>query len=591
MASVAFTGLASGLNSGQLIDAMLSVQTARVDALKARKTSITSRVSTVGTLRSKLNTLISRLEALRFQSQIMTRTVTSSNAEAVSATADNNAVVGPFDVTVDQLATATSRSGATGVGLTSFDPNAALGASGLLLTPTAGRFTINGVSVDVAAPTSIQDFVDAINAQTASHHVTASYVLDGGGQPAGLRLENDGTQAPGAAIQLGTAADTSNFLTATKLTTSVQVGEARESTTTLGRLIGSATLDTGRLATALTQTTGSFTINGIAFDYDSSSDSVNSLIAEINASNANVTASYDSVSNRLSIAAKVTGAQSITVADTSGNLMAALGLTDAAGATETLGQNALYRISTIAGGAQQSSTTNVIGDVLQGVSLTLKQASATPVTMAVSQNGDKPLAAMKDFVAAYNDVTEFIRTTSRPDANQRPGPLQSETGIRLLGERVRSIATSQVAGLSGPYSTLSDLGLTFGAVGSAVGTTNKITLDEAKFTSALQANPSAVHEVLNSATVGSEGIFGQMRSHLNVATLPGGALSAITDTANSSQTDLDYRIRVAQERIDQRRTRLEAQFARMESALARLQSQASRLGSQLSSLNTGSSGQ
>ncbi|TAK24678.1 MAG: hypothetical protein EPO26_05550 [Chloroflexota bacterium] len=582
---IAFSGLASGLNSNQLIDAMLSVDKGRVDALKAKQAQLGSRISSVGNVRSKLSTLLSKLDALRFQSQIMTRSISSSLADAVSATADSSAAVGSFKVTVDQLATTTRRDGASGVGNPSFDELGALASSGLALTPTAGRFTINGTQITVAAPTKIQDFVDAINASTASHHVVASYVLDGGGNKVGIRLDNDGTQAPGVAISVGSAGDTSNFLTAAKLDVATQAGETLASTSTLGRIVGANTLATARMSTALSQATGTFSINGVSFSWDSAVDSVNSVMAQISSSAANVNASYDGVSNRIILSSKSTGAQSISVSDTTGNLMAALGATNAAGAAETLGLNALYRVDAVAGGAQQSSTSNTITGVVPGVTLTLKQQNAaTPVTVTVGSDVDKPLAAMKEFVAAFNDAFDYIRANTKPDPNGKSGILQSESGVRMIGDSLRSIALAQVGGLTGPYSTLGDLGLTFGAVGSAVGTTNKLVLDEAKFKDKLAANPSAVQDVLNSAVVGSQGIFDRMRSTINSATLPGGVLTSITDASTTTQTDIGARVKSVESRMEQRRARLEAQFARMEGAVAQLQSQAARLNAQLAKL-------
>ena len=600
MAGISFTGLASGLNSSQIIDALLTADRTRIDALRSQKTTIANRVSAVGTVKSKLSTLITKLEALRFQNQVLARGATSSNATGVTATATSAAAIGTFNVTVDQLATTTRRSGATGVGTESFTATGAgtIAGSGLTLTPTAGKFTINGVSIDVPAPDEIDDFVTAINAAAATTGVRADYVLDGSGNPTKIRIFNDtpaegfgGTTAPGATIQLGSGGDTSNFLTATKLASATQGGDQVVSTTTLGRADVSSTLANARLATALTgplggngQPTGTFTVNGVSFAWDADVDSINSLATRINSSTANVSASYDAVSNRLLLNSKSTGAQSIAVSDTSGNLMAALGATTAAGATETLGQNALYRVDTVAGGAQQSSTTNAVADAVQGVTFNLLKQGETS-TVTVNQDVEKPLAAMKEFITAFNDAAEYIRqATKRPTDAAAGGPLQSESGIRLLGVTLRTMATGSVSGQTGPYSSLMDIGVSSGAVGAGIGTTNNLQVDEAKFKAALAADPQSVYEVLSSATAGSEGIFHQMRTYVNSAVLPAGFLSGMTSTSAQQQTDLDSRIAETTRRMELKRSRLEAQFARMEGAVAQLQAQGNRLNSQLSKL-------
>jgi flagellar hook-associated protein 2 len=583
VAGIAFSGLASGLNTSQIIEALLTTDSTRIQTLKSQKTTISSRLSAVGNLKSKLSTLITKLEAMRFQSQVLARGATTSNTTGVTATATSSAALGTFKVTVDQLATATRRDGVGGIGTESFTSTGAgsLAASGLTLTPTAGRFTINGTAIDVAAPDEMEDFITAINAAEGSTGVRADYVVDGGGNPTKIRLYN--TTTPGAPIQVGSAGDTSNFLTATKLGTATQVGDDLISTTTLGRANVSATLATARLATA-PAATGTFTVNGVSFTWDSTVDSLNSITQRINSSSANVTAAYDAVANRLSFTSKSTGAQSVAVADTAGNLMAALGATTAAGATETLGANALYRVDTIAGGAQQSSTSNTIADAVQGVSFTLlKQGETANVT--VSQDVDKPLAAMKEFITAFNDAAEFIRQATKRAGESGPGgPLQADSAVRMIGSQMRSMVTSGVAGLSGPYSSLMDIGVSSGAVGSAAGTTNNLVLDEAKFKEKLAADPQAVYEVLSNPTVGSQGVFHGLRTYLNGAVLPAGMLGTMTNTSNRMQSSLDSRIAESERRLETKRSRLEAQFARMEGAVAQLQAQGSRLNSQLSKL-------
>jgi flagellar hook-associated protein 2 len=56
--------------------------------------------------------------------------------------------------------------------------------------------------------------------------------------------------------------------------------------------------------------------------------------------------------------------------------------------------------------------------------------------------------------------------------------------------------TSAAPGLSGQYTSLASLGISTGAFGSAVGTTNHLTVDTTKLTTALQNNPSAVLAVM-----------------------------------------------------------------------------------------------
>jgi flagellar hook-associated protein 2 len=69
--------------------------------------------------------------------------------------------------------------------------------------------------------------------------------------------------------------------------------------------------------------------------------------------------------------------------------------------------------------------------------------------------------------------------------------------LRQLKSDLRSIVTSPGTNLEGGFVTLSQIGLTFGAVGSAVGTTNTLQFDEGKFAEAVRTNQAGVQELLS----------------------------------------------------------------------------------------------
>src|SRR5205085_14372 len=121
----------------------------------------------------------------------------------------------------------TRRVGGAGIGDSTFSSAASLATSGLTLQPTPGKFTVNGVSIDASAAASIDDFVAAINAKTndplTPTNVRADLV-DSAGNPSATPTKIKLSNADGSftAISLGSAGDTSNFLTATKLATAVQ---------------------------------------------------------------------------------------------------------------------------------------------------------------------------------------------------------------------------------------------------------------------------------------------------------------------------------------------------------------------------------
>ena len=61
---------------------------------------------------------------------------------------------------------------------------------------------------------------------------------------------------------------------------------------------------------------------------------------------------------------------------------------------------------------------------------------------------------------------------------------------------MRGFFTARATGVTGSYQSLSDAGITFGSVGSTVGTANTLTLDQTKLRAALIDNPQAVFNLL-----------------------------------------------------------------------------------------------
>ena len=128
-------------------------------------------------------------------------------------------------------------------------------------------------------------------------------------------------------------------------------------------------------------------------------DSITSVMNRINASAAGVSAFYDSVQDRLRITASQTGARAMTLSDTQGNFLASVG---ASTGTQQLGQNAIFSIDSVNGGAQLTSASNSVTGYVPGVSFDLKSTSATPVTVTVSQNPQSTINTLKSFVNQFN---------------------------------------------------------------------------------------------------------------------------------------------------------------------------------------------
>lgn len=300
-------------------------------------------------------------------------------------------------------------------------------------------------------------------------------------------------------ISFGNGGDTSNFLSASGLLTSA-TGTTRSSAAPLSRMnLTGKMQDIDWAAGAPAAGDHNLVINGVNVAYNAANDSVTDVINRINASDAGVTAKYDSLSDTIKLQNAKTGPLSITVADdgAGGDLAAKMGLI---AGTFSEGENAAYSID---GGASISSASNTVS--YNGVGLTLTAlTSGSPVTVTVAQDATNATATLKAFVTEFNNVMTAIDKVTKADGsktNNTSGPLSGDATLRQLKSDMRGIITGLGVNVGGSMTTLSQIGVSFGAIGSAIGSTNTLQLDEAKFKQALADDPAGTQALLSALTL------------------------------------------------------------------------------------------
>ncbi|MDA8189255.1 MAG: flagellar filament capping protein FliD [Dehalococcoidales bacterium] len=522
-------GLISGLSTRDIIQKIMDVERLPLISMQNRKDQVQQRKDASKDINTRLSSVLSAIQKLNLRSTIDARTVTTdtpaSSPTIVTGSANSNAALGSFTVRVLALATPTSVTSGTGptspaaIGK-AVSASLPLASAGFVVTPTVGTFTVNGAQVTIDANTVLSDGTDATGANTifakirdataaVGKQVTVSWGLDANGRQNKLVL------TAAAPIQLGSGSDTSNFLTAAGLA-ALPSATTMTSARNLGGVNPLAYLNSSQanLDVALSAPTGSFTINGVQFTYDSTVDTLNSVIGRINSSAANVTASYDAVNDRLTLTSRVTGSTLIDLQDVTGNFLAAMKLS---ANNETLGSNASYLLN----GQQQYSTSNTVTDALPGVTINLKKAdSATDVTVTVGQDTSAAVAAVQDFITQYNSAISLIRDKTAYDPiTKQGGILTGDATVVSIENMLATLVSGKGDGLSSVAQSLSDIGITTGAVGSAVGSTTSLILDQAKFVSKLQSNPSAVADA-----------FGGLVSNVALAAGGTGSIASMTGT-------------------------------------------------------------
>lgn len=179
-----------------------------------------------------------------------------------------------------------------------------------------------------------------------------------------------------------------------------------------------ATLDSSGIVTEIAA--GTFTINGVQFNVDPASDSLDSVLSAINSSAAGVTATYDSVSDTVTIANTAAGDGSIinfgASSDTS-NLLSALNV---AGATQLPDVNGSTSVTSTRnlGAVDPAQTLNEYS--FRDGALTAGTFSINGVSIAVdpsSQSLFDVLGAINEsgagVNATYDSATDQIRVVSK----------------------------------------------------------------------------------------------------------------------------------------------------------------------------------
>jgi hypothetical protein len=191
-------------------------------------------------------------------------------------------------------------------GTGSADPNFEDG-----LAVTEGSFQINGTTIAVAADDTINNVLDKINSSDAG--VTATFDPE---TETVLLTQN----TPGSTQDIVLSNDTSGFAAAVKLDGAVATpGEDGTEMVNLDAPLAEVE--------GLSVESGSITVNGVSINIDVNMDSLNDVLDRITASEAGVTASFDSNTNRVSVVSNDPGSQ-LTIASGSTNFFPAIDISE-----------------------------------------------------------------------------------------------------------------------------------------------------------------------------------------------------------------------------------------------------------------------
>lgn len=302
------------------------------------------------------------------------------------------------------------------------------------------------------------------------------------------------------------------------------------------------------------------------------------------------------VNSQLVISSQVSGAaNTIAVTSTGGGTLAAdLGLTQTVSP-----QDAIYSLD---GGANQTSSTNVLSNIASGMTVTLLGVTSAPASITVSPPGPNTTAvqtAIQSFVTTYNATIDMVTAklnesrviNPTTDADRAKGDLQGDPSLISLLSRLRTSVSDLMSGQPSSMNALSKAGISTGKP-TGTGTLSDasiqgdLTLDATALTNALTTQFNDVKSLFSNPTgsYASEGLTQRMNDVLNTFVGSGGVFSSEIAGSNATIASLgkqksDWDIRLTNKEAALRRT-----YTAMETAMQQSQSQGTWLTGQIAKL-------
>lgn len=288
------------------------------------------------------------------------------------------------------------------------------------------------------------------------------------------------------------------------------------------------------------------------------------------------------VNNQLVITSEEMGNRTLTIG---GNLKDSLGFKDS---KTKGGQSAEFTLD----GIDMTRNSNNPTDVVDGVTFNFKKADASKtITLGLTNDTDKELAAVKDFVSQYNSVMSFL--SEKMDVGD-PSKSDNTTGALAGDSTLISLQSKLQSTVLGGKSVN---GVSASTLGLSVDRNGTLSLDETKFKEQLAKNPNAVKDfffVDTSTKYATEktgtGYTADFKAVIDryTSTKSGseGVISLRKSSYQSEIKDYNKQIERITEQIATKRARYVTMFTNLDVAIGNLQSQFSYFQSQNSSNNS-----
>lgn len=559
MASIVSSTGASGLPIDSLVTAQMQIEQQPLTAIKTKISSYNTKLSAYSTLKSGLSTFQTAVDKLATAAKFNAQTVTASDSNTISATADGTAVKGSYNVSVTQLATSQKLASAAYSSTTDIIGTGKLTISFGTYTAADGgtpaSFTANGSKSDIeiditSSNNTLAGIRDAINAKNAS--VTASIVNDGSGnrlvitskdtgEVNSLKIsvaDNDGNNTDSSGLSalaydpLATSNSITQLVAAKNALLTVDGLNISKSSNTISDVIQGVTLTLKGVTS---------TANALSVDTDTTTiqSSVQSFVDAYNSLNT-------SMRNLTKFVSAGSSANGVLLGDSTA-------------------RNMMVKLKSMLSASSPTATTyKTLSDI--GVSM--------------GSDGSLSLDSTKLQKAITNNVSDVAKLFS-------PSATTTDPQVTFMGSK----ADTQ----SGTYAVnITQLG---GNGVNAIGTINGVTANTtgSVLTGAggnasygLQISVAGTATGSRGTITFSKGLAGELSSVLGEWLKSDGPLTTKTDGLNSSIKDLNKKADDINAKLPSIEARYRAQYAKLDALLSSLQTTSTNLTSQLAAISANS---
>jgi len=241
-------------------------------------------------------------------------------------------------------------------------------------------------------------------------------------------------------------------------------------------------------------------------------------------------------------------------------------------------QDAQFSISGIA----HTSSSNVVTDALNGVTLTLtgvSAADATAGTLASSQlnvanDTQTIITNVSAFVDAYNEMVKAIKPLGSYDqTTHTAGAMLGDATLQGVQNDLRSALYGMVNTGSSTYNSLASVGITTKSDGT-------LQFNQIKFQTALTSNPTAVSSLFSSST----GVAAQLNTRITNELGAGGVIDSRSKTLIKHEDALTDQTNKLNDQMAALSATLTQQYSHLNTLLSSLQSMSAYLSQQFSAL-------